>query len=126
MGVFLRTKMLIEEEEQQQQEQQQQIVNTNDSETPVNAGNSNSKLVTEIKTARGIVKLPSLFEACKNGHLPIVRYYIENDPSINIDAVDENGGTLLHWAAYKGYSDIVVYLISKGADVDSLSVPSKQ
>lgn len=134
--------MLIEEEEQP-------IIKTTPSTTPVEGANETtatkekvetpaapaapaaatgggSKLVTEIQTARGIVKLPGIFDACKTGHLPIIRYYIENDPTIDIDAVDEGGGTLLHWAAYNGYADIVVYLITKGADVNSRSVPSKQ
>lgn len=95
-------------------------------EMPGAAAGGSSKLVTEIKTARGVVKLPSLFDACKTGHLPIVRYYLENDPSIDINAVDEEGGTLLHWAAYNGYSDIVIYLIKRGAEVNPLSVPTKQ
>lgn len=80
---------------------------------------SGSKIVTEIQTSHGVVKLPSLFDACKTGHLPIVRYYLENDPSIDIDAVDKDDGTLLHWATSKGFYDIMVYLIRRGADLNS-------
>lgn len=97
-----------------------------DEEVVGERGGKNTGFVTEIKTSKGIVKLPGVFDACKAGIVPVVRYYLDNDKSLDIDAVDEEGGTLLHWAAYKGYHEMMVYLIRAGANVNALSSSGKQ
>ena len=39
----------------------------------------------------------------------------------NIHTQNNDGNTPLHWAASKGYSDVVKLLIDKGADVSALN-----
>lgn len=56
-----------------------------------------------------------MFDAVKSGQLEKTKEFIERDhPDIN--AKDKDTATLLHWAAYKGFTEIALYLISKGAD----------
>jgi ankyrin repeat protein len=43
----------------------------------------------------------------------------------DVNAHDENGMTLLHYAARKGYCDVVVLLIAKGADINVRSKENK-
>ncbi|KAF4693651.1 hypothetical protein FOZ60_010325 [Perkinsus olseni] len=42
-------------------------------------------------------------------------------PHIKIDSTDELGWTPLHWAAYKGHSKIVKFLLERGADTRKLT-----
>jgi ankyrin repeat protein len=43
---------------------------------------------------------------------------------IDINAIDEYGGTALHWAASKGRKEVVQYLCMKGIDVHVTSYVS--
>ena len=53
-----------------------------------------------------------------NGHLDVVMYLLEECSNpININAIDEYGGSCLHWAALKGRKEVVQYLCKKGVDV---------
>ncbi|TYZ62601.1 hypothetical protein PybrP1_002361 [[Pythium] brassicae (nom. inval.)] len=56
--------------------------------------------------------------AAINGHLDVVTYLLEECPHpIDINAIDEYGGTCLHWAASKGRKEVIQYLCMKGIDV---------
>ncbi|KAH0795968.1 serine/threonine-protein phosphatase 6 regulatory ankyrin repeat subunit B-like isoform X1 [Histomonas meleagridis] len=52
----------------------------------------------------------NLFEAVKNGHLPSVKYIIENS-KVSIDETNDKGETLLTTAINSGHLPIVQYLI---------------
>ena len=53
--------------------------------------------------------------ACRSGHLNVVRYLIEKDPSI-INDVDVELWTPLHYACYNGHRPIVEFLVKNNAD----------
>jgi len=38
---------------------------------------------------------------------------------ISLDYIDEYGWTALHWASYKGYTDVVKDLVNYGADLEA-------
>lgn len=59
-----------------------------------------------------------LFKAVEKNNLSIVRKLIENN-KINIEAKNLKGETPLMRAVYLEYNDIALYLISKGANVNS-------
>ena len=61
-------------------------------------------------------KTPLHLATCKN-NLEVVQQLI-NLPSIRINTMDNDGMTPLHWASQCGYTDIVDYLISKGAIIN--------
>ncbi|CEG43266.1 FOG: Ankyrin repeat [Plasmopara halstedii] len=64
--------------------------------------------------------------AAINGHLDVVSYLLEECPSpIDINAVDEYGGTCLHWAASKGRKEVIQYLCMKGIDIHITSYDNK-
>ncbi|KAG7401878.1 Ankyrin repeat domain-containing protein 42 [Phytophthora boehmeriae] len=64
--------------------------------------------------------------AAINGHLDVVAYLLEECPSpIDINAVDEYGGTCLHWAASKGRKEVIQYLCMKGIDIHITSYDNK-
>jgi ankyrin repeat protein len=69
----------------------------------------------------GIAAAEPLHEAAKEGDLAKVKSLIAEGSDANI--ADENGTTSLHWAADRGYKDVVELLISKGADVNSETYP---
>ena len=55
--------------------------------------------------------------ACSNDHLPVVKYFIDNNyVDKNIKGFKER--TLLHYACYEGYLPIIEYLIHKGLTSD--------
>ena len=56
------------------------------------------------------------FEAVKTGDLESVKTYFENNPTVSVDS-REDGDTMLYLAATEGHSDIVDYLLDKGADI---------
>lgn len=41
------------------------------------------------------------------------------DKGIGIKAADDNGKTLLHYAAENNSMDVIIFLLEKGADIDS-------
>ena len=60
----------------------------------------------------------SLHEAAEAGNLEEVKGLIEE--GANVNSKDTFGETPLHVAARKGYRGVMEYLISKGAEVDTL------
>ncbi|KAH9191896.1 hypothetical protein AeNC1_006127 [Aphanomyces euteiches] len=59
--------------------------------------------------------IPTLYEAALNGRLDLIR---EMGQSVALLVKDSNGNTPLHAAAKNGHVDIVVELLSRGADVN--------
>mmetsp|Transcript_12228 Transcript_12228/g.15871 ORF Transcript_12228/g.15871 Transcript_12228/m.15871 type:complete len:260 (-) Transcript_12228:300-1079(-) len=62
---------------------------------------------------------PTIFTACKKGEMQMFVSYFE-DPSttVDIDAKDDNGWTMLMTASAVGAVDIVQYLIERGAKLN--------
>ncbi len=56
----------------------------------------------------------NMIEGIRNGHVAIVHAFLERGADVNF--VDRNGGTPLHWAAARGLADIVELLLRYGAD----------
>jgi len=59
----------------------------------------------------------SFIAACEGGKRKIAQVLLSNG-EVDAKYTDEKGRTGLHYAAHKGYFDIVEMLIEKGADVD--------
>lgn len=57
-----------------------------------------------------------IFQATIDGDFPLVFMLLSMGAKIN--EFGKNNATVLHWAAYKGYSDITNLLIQKGADLN--------
>ena len=55
-----------------------------------------------------------LMNACKMGNIAAVRLFLQQD--LDIDAVDENGWSALHYTAYQGSGAICKMLIAMGAE----------
>ncbi|MBA2709463.1 MAG: ankyrin repeat domain-containing protein [Tatlockia sp.] len=71
-------------------------------------------------TALGLIKLQPIHIAAKLGYLDVVKALIDNRPLL-LEQTDAYGQTPLYWAALSGQTDIVDYLISKGANVNVFS-----
>ena len=56
--------------------------------------------------------------ACRSGHFSVVKYLLEQDPTIVRD-IDIEHWTPLHYACYNGHVDIVRLLLEYNADVDA-------
>ena len=61
-----------------------------------------------------------LLKACQNGQKGVVLAFLKKD-GLNVNAVDKEGYSSLHYACLKGYKDIVKLLLEKGADVGVIS-----
>lgn len=59
-----------------------------------------------------------LFKAAKSGDLATIREMVAADPSL-IHARDASACTPLHYAAWKGYPEVVAALLDAGADIES-------
>lgn len=59
--------------------------------------------------------MTSIYQACKDGSLDDVRAFLDSDSSA-IDRVDANGNTPMHSAAMYGQTNIISFLIERGAD----------
>ena len=71
-----------------------------------------SKLATSNKIDKQLVA------AAKAGNLELVQILVEAGADIDACEDDEYGHSNLHWAAIKGYYDMALYLIKKGANVN--------
>ena len=56
-------------------------------------------------------------EASYEGHLKVIKYFIENG-KVNVNAKDDDGWTALMRASWRGYSEIVKYLVKNGSDIN--------
>jgi ankyrin repeat protein len=54
------------------------------------------------------------------GMLPAVKYLVE-DLGADVNAVDADGNTIVHHAASRGDTEMIKYLVSKGADVKKVN-----
>jgi hypothetical protein len=61
----------------------------------------------------------ALQAAAENGHLSIVRMFLDSGASANEDPAPENGFTSLHAASSAGCIGVVMMLIVAGADVNA-------
>lgn len=62
----------------------------------------------------------SMFEAAALGRAQTVRDWIESDPEL-LDACSPDGFTALALAAYFGHAEVVLYLVTKGAEVNAVA-----
>jgi ankyrin repeat protein len=67
------------------------------------------------------IQAQEIIEAAKTGDLAKVKKLIEKDPSL-IRIKDETGRTTLHWAARGVHVEVLSYLVSQGADVNSTDI----
>jgi ankyrin repeat protein len=58
------------------------------------------------------------------GMLAAVRYLVE-ELNVDVNAVDHEGNTALHHAAARGDNEMILYLVSKGADVTAVNREGK-
>lgn len=59
-----------------------------------------------------------LFDMARNGDITLLDYV---DQGVDADLSNEDGNSLLMFAAYHGHADLVTGLVGKGADVDKLN-----
>ncbi|MBI3985388.1 MAG: ankyrin repeat domain-containing protein [Lentisphaerae bacterium] len=59
---------------------------------------------------------PNLIQAVKQGDVALIKDILANDPE-QVNLRNKDGESALHWAALKGYRDIAVILLGKGAKV---------
>jgi len=52
--------------------------------------------------------------------MPAVKYLVE-ELGADVNAVDHEGNTALHHAAARGDNEMILYLVSKGADVTKVN-----
>jgi ankyrin repeat protein len=64
------------------------------------------------------INIGNIFDAAEKSYLGIVTYFVENECH-SINAKDNLGWTALHKAAFNGHLNIVQYLVSKGADLNT-------
>jgi ankyrin repeat protein len=62
----------------------------------------------------------AIIRAAKNGDLATVKAILATDPSA-LNAVDKEGSTLLHCAAWKGHVELVRLLLDAGAPINATS-----
>jgi ankyrin repeat protein len=59
----------------------------------------------------------SFIIACENGNRKIAELLLQNK-EVDVKYTDEKGRTALHYAAHRGYLDIVKILTEDGADIN--------
>ena len=57
-----------------------------------------------------------LIDACKNGHIDLVKKMLRYGVDVNVN--DKYGNTPLYWASMCGYTEVVKLLLAHGADVN--------
>lgn len=67
------------------------------------------------------VSLSPIHWSCRDGHLGVVKYLLEKDPSLVYNSDNPYKFTPLHWASRRGFKEIVELLISKGANKKAMS-----
>ncbi len=72
------------------------------------------------KLALGGMRFQPLHLAAQAGRLDIVKIIVENDPS-TLDEQDAYGQTALLWACVNGHADVALYLLEKGANLETAS-----
>ncbi len=72
-------------------------------------------VATESKKSNDNISI-EIFKASKNGNLVDIKKLVNKD--IDINALDENGETVLTLASSNGHLEIVKYLIENGADIN--------
>lgn len=63
--------------------------------------------------------LPPTF--CLHSNLPKLKEVVENEEDGYVCKLDDEGHTLVHWAALGGYNEIIEYLLHKGAPLNDHS-----
>jgi ankyrin repeat protein len=58
------------------------------------------------------------FQAVKNGDIDFVSLQIAETPGL-VMAIDRDRSTALHWAAWKGHSEMIRLLVGAGADLEA-------
>ncbi len=61
------------------------------------------------------IKMTKLHRAAKRGHVAVVKVMLK--ARADMEARDENGGTVLHWAAGQRHAEAVKVLLEHGANV---------
>ncbi|MBW1902812.1 MAG: ankyrin repeat domain-containing protein [Deltaproteobacteria bacterium] len=64
---------------------------------------------------------PAIFDAVRVGDVDKAENLLANEPK-QINATDDRGATPLHSASIRGYKEVVVLLIAKGADVNAIDI----
>lgn len=70
-----------------------------------------------LMNAKDLVKRTPLSHACEMGRIKVVEALIAIGANIN-DAQDQDGLSVLHWAAIGGHADVCQLLVNAGIDVD--------
>ena len=66
----------------------------------------------------GVEGLTVLHVAAHNGAYPVVKALVEHGADVNHNHVNQHKYAPLHWAAQKGHTQVVIYLLLHGANPD--------
>ncbi len=81
----------------------------------------NAENATAIMFAAGLAQYnPLEDDGTEEESLEAVKFCVSL--GLDVNAVDDNGETALHGAAYKGYNSVVQYLVDRGAKLDAKNV----
>ena len=69
-----------------------------------------------LMNAKDLMKRTPLSHACEMGHIKVAEALIAIGANVN-DAQDQDGLSLLHWAAIGGHADICQLLVNEGVDI---------
>jgi ankyrin repeat protein len=68
----------------------------------------------------GVGNMTPLIWACLRGCVGVVRLLVEHTGGEGLEDTDHMGMTALHWAASNGHGEVVVFLMSQGAQATSV------
>jgi hypothetical protein len=74
-------------------------------------------VLTALLTAPAIAPAGEIHDAARDGDLSAVRALVGGDPGL-IEAADDAGRGPLHWSCAGGHTELVGYLVGRGADVN--------